>query len=48
MVDEKRCNFVVLYRSPSQDHDEFDSFSELILGKLAYNTLLQEINESLH
>ena len=24
-VGDKTCNFVVLYRSPSQSHDEFDN-----------------------
>ena len=36
----KQCNFVTLYRSPSQGQDEFDSFSknlEIPLGKLALN-----------
>ena len=36
----KQCNFVALYRSPSQDQVEFDSFSknlEITLDKLALN-----------
>ena len=28
MVDDKTCNFVVLYRSPSQSQDEFETFSD--------------------
>ena len=28
MIGDKRCNFVALYRPPSQDQDEFDSFSK--------------------
>ena len=40
MIGDKQCNFVALYRSPSQDQDEFDSFSknlEITLDKLALN-----------
>ena len=28
MIDGKQCNFVALYRSASQDQDEFDFFSK--------------------
>ena len=40
MIGHKQCNFVALYRSPSQDQDEFDSLSknlEITLDKLALN-----------
>ena len=40
MTVDKQCNFVALYRSPSQNQDEFDSFSknlEITLDKLAIN-----------
>ena len=40
MIGEKQCNFVAFYRSPSQNQDEFDSFSknlEITLDKLALN-----------
>ena len=40
MLNEKRCNFVVFYRSPSHNQDEFYSFSdnlELTLDKPAHN-----------
>ena len=43
MIGEKRFNFVVLYRSQSQNQDEFDSFSDnfvLTLEKLAHNNPL--------
>ena len=38
MVDDKTCNFVVLYRSPSQSQDEFETFfdnSEMTLDIVA-------------
>ena len=37
MIGNKQCNFVALYRSPSHNHDEFDSFSrslKIFLDKL--------------
>ena len=40
MIGDKQCNFVALYKSPSQNHNEFDSFSknlEITLDKLALN-----------
>ena len=40
MIDDKQCNVVAFYRSPSQDQDEFDSFSkylEINLDKLTLN-----------
>ena len=40
MIGDKQYNFVTLYRSPSQDQEEFDSFSknlEITLDKLALN-----------
>ena len=40
MIGGKQYNFVTLYRSPSQDQEEFDSFSknlEITLDKLALN-----------
>ena len=40
MIGDKQCNFVSLYRSPSQDQDEFDSISknlEITLDKHALN-----------
>ena len=40
MIGDKQCNFVALYGSPSQNQDEFDSFSEnleITLDKLALN-----------
>lgn len=40
MVCEKWCDFVIFYRSPSQNHDKFDSFSDnfkLTSEKLAHN-----------
>ena len=40
LIGDKQCNSVALYRSPSQDQDEFDSFSknlEITLDKLALN-----------
>ena len=40
MVGDKLCNFIALYRSPSQSQDQFESFKETfelslesILGK---------------
>ena len=30
LIGDKQCNFVALYRSPSQDQDEFDSFQKLL------------------
>ena len=29
-IGDKQCNFVALYRSPSQDENEFDSFSKIL------------------
>ena len=46
MIGDKQCNFVALYRSPSQDQDEFDSFSknlEITLDKLALKGTLMQI-----
>ena len=40
MVGEKQCNFVSLYRSPSHNQGELDSFSknlEITLDKVALN-----------
>ena len=40
IIGDKQCNFVVFYSSPSQNQDEFDSFSknlEITLDKLALN-----------
>ena len=40
MIGDKQCNLVALYRSLSQNQDEFDSFSknlEITLDKLALN-----------
>ena len=40
MIGNKQCNFVALCRSPSQNQDEFDSFSKnlkITLDKLALN-----------
>ena len=40
MIGDKQCNFVVLYRSPSQNQDVFDSFSKTLkitLDKLMLN-----------
>ena len=40
MISDKQYNFVALYRPPSQNQDEFDSFSknlETTLDKLALN-----------
>ena len=28
MIDAKRCNFIAIYRSPSQSQDLFESFKE--------------------
>ena len=28
MVGDKLCNFIALYRSPSQSQDQFESFKE--------------------
>ena len=36
MISDKQCNFVALYRSPSQNQDELDSFSRK-LEMLALN-----------
>ena len=43
MIGDKKCNFVALNRPPSQNQDQFDSFSknvEITLDKLALTTLL--------
>ena len=43
MIGDKNCNFVVVYRSPSQNQDEFDSFSknlEIAADKLVLNNPL--------
>ena len=43
MIGDKKCNFVVVYRSPSQNQDEFDSFSktlEIAIEKLVLNNPL--------
>ena len=40
IIDDKQSNFVTLYGLPSQDHEEFDSFSkhlEITSDKLALN-----------
>ena len=40
MIGNKQCNFVALYRSPSQNQDEFDSFKKnlaISLDKIALN-----------
>ena len=40
MIGNKQCNFVTLYRSPSQNQDEFDSFKKnlaISLDKFALN-----------
>ena len=40
MIGNKHCNFVAPYKSPSQNQDEFDSFSkhfEITLDKIAFN-----------
>ena len=40
MISHKQCNYVALYRSHSQNQDEFDFFSkksEITLDKLAFN-----------
>ena len=42
MINDSQFNFVDLYRSPSQNQDEFDSFSktlEITLNKLGLNKL---------
>ena len=42
MMGDKQCNFIALYRSPSQNQDEFDSFSknlEITLDKFALGNL---------
>ena len=42
VIGDKQCNFVALYRSPSQSQDEFDCFSknlEITFDKLALNNL---------
>ena len=42
MIGDKQCNFVALYRSPSENQDEFESFSQnlkITLDKLALDNL---------
>ena len=42
MIGDKQCNFVALYRSPSENQDEFESFSKklkITLDKLALDNL---------
>ena len=43
MIGDKQCNIVASYSSPSQNQDEFDSFSKNLetgLDKLAVNNPL--------
>ena len=43
LIRDKKCNFVDVYRAPSQNQDEFDLFSknlEIALDKLVLNNPL--------
>ena len=52
IICDKQCNFVALYSLPSQNQDEFDSFSkhfEITLDRLALNNpfmfvVIRELN----
>ena len=40
LIGDKECNFIALYRSPSQSQDEFDSFSKSLEISLRLTSLL--------
>ena len=46
MIGDNQCNFVALYRSPSQDQDYFDSFSKSLEITLDNNPfMLEEVGD---